>query len=71
MTTLLNVEEAAGQLRCTPWFLRRELNAGNLRGSKIGGHWRIPAEAVEEYVTAHSNVQQPTRPARRRRRRSA
>lgn len=74
MTALLKLDEVARQLRLSPWYVRRELASGNLRGSKVAGHWRIPAEAVDEYLAANSNQQQaaPVAPVtRRRRRRSA
>lgn len=72
MTTLLKVDEVAERLRVTPWFVRRELSAGRLRGSKVAGHWRVPAEAVEQYLNEHSNIAAvPAMPVRRRRRRSA
>ncbi len=71
-TDLLTVDEVAERLRVTVWFLRRELNGGRLRGSKVAGHWRIPADAVEEYLAAHSNTPvTAVHPNRRRRRRSA
>lgn len=70
-TTLLKVDEVAEQLRITPWFVRRELAAGRLRGSKVAGHWRVPSEAVGDYLNEHSNVAAPATPIRRRRRRSA
>lgn len=67
--SLLTPEEVSDRLRCTTWFVRRELNAGHLRGSKVAGHWRVPEEAIEEYLTARSNIAAAPTPVRRRRRR--
>jgi excisionase family DNA binding protein len=70
--TLLTADEVADQLRCTSWFVRRELTSGALRGSKVAGHWRVTQEAVDRYLLEHSNdTAVPVTPVRRRRRRSA
>ena len=69
MTTLLTPEQTAERLQVTPWFVRRELHAGRLRGSKVGNRWRVPETALDDYLTATSNV--PESPTRRRRRRHA
>lgn len=46
-------------------WVRMQLRAGELRGSKIGGRWVVEASAIEELVEAKSN-----NPRRRRRQRS-
>lgn len=70
--TYLTPEQVAERLPgTTKWWVRRELNAGRLRGSKIGARWFVPASAVDEMVAAGSNqITARTNTARRRRRRS-
>lgn len=69
--TLLTTDEVAARLRASTWFVKRELAAGNLRGSKVAGHWRVSPAAVEDYLAERANVQAPTAAHRRRRRRPA
>lgn len=47
-------------------WIRMQLRAGRLRGSKIAGRWMVEESAITEMVEAGSNAQ-----GRRRRRRSA
>lgn len=47
-------------------WVRMQLRAGRLRGSKIGGRWLVEEAAITEMVEAGTNST-----ARRRRRRSA
>lgn len=47
-------------------WIRQQLRAGNLRGSKVSGRWLVEESAVVEMVTNGSNST-----ARRRRRRAA
>lgn len=68
---LLTLGEAATQLRCTDWYLRRELAAGRLRGSKIGGRWLVTQQAIEAYVADRANVRPAPTGTRRRRRRAS
>ncbi|MBM0128048.1 helix-turn-helix domain-containing protein [Pimelobacter simplex] len=67
MTTYLTPEQAAERLPFgnADW-IRMQLRAGRLRGSRIGGRWLIEPAAIEEMVAAGSNRQG----RRRRRRRS-
>lgn len=51
----------------TVGWVRDQLAAGTLRGSKVGARWFIPAAAVDEMMAAASNA--PTRRRRRRQRR--
>jgi excisionase family DNA binding protein len=45
---LLRVEEVADLLRTTPRTVYRWLNNGKLSGTKVGGAWRIPRQALSE-----------------------
>lgn len=47
METLYTVEEAASMLKVTALTVRRWLKSGELRGSKIGGLWRIKESDIE------------------------
>lgn len=47
----------------TDW-VRRQLQSGRLRGSRIGGRWVTTEEAIREMVEAASNS--TARPRRRR-----
>lgn len=47
-------------------WVRMQLRAGRLRGSKISGRWVVEESAVDEMIEAGSNAQ-----TRRRRKRSA
>lgn len=66
MTAYLTPEQATALLPFgnADW-IRKELRAGRLRGSKIGGRWMVDESAITEMVEAGSNV------PRRRRRRAA
>lgn len=48
---MLTVDEAAKHLRVSPDTIRRFLRDNKLRGMRVGGQWRIPAQALRE---AHS-----------------
>lgn len=43
---LLTVNEAAVALRLHPDTVRRHLRNGTIAGVRIGGVWRVPAEAT-------------------------
>jgi hypothetical protein len=51
-------------------WVRQQLRAGKLRGSKIGGVWWIAPEAIDEMFAAASNSTARPATSRRRRRRS-
>lgn len=63
-TKYLTPEEAADRLPVgnADW-VRMQLRAGRLRGSKVGGRWVVEEAAIHEMVEAGSNS------TRRRRRR--
>lgn len=66
MTTYLTPEEAATRLPFgnADW-IRMQLRAGRLAGSKVGGRWVVEEDAIDEMVQAGTNV------TRRRRRRAS
>lgn len=56
----LSPDEFAERLpRVSGWWVRQELNAGRIRGSKIGRRWFIPEDALEELVQVNSNREAP------------
>lgn len=67
MTQYLTPEQAAERLPIgnADW-VRMQLRAGRLAGSKIGGRWLVEEQAIDEMVRAASNSQ-----TRRRRRRAS
>ncbi|KAB2809226.1 helix-turn-helix domain-containing protein [Pimelobacter simplex] len=67
MADYLTPEEASSRLPFgnADW-IRMQLRAGRLRGSKIAGRWLVEASAIAEMVEAGSNST-----ARRRRRRAS
>jgi hypothetical protein len=57
---LLNPDEFAARLPgVSAWWVRRELAAGRIRGSKIGRRWFIPEDALTELVQINSNREAP------------
>lgn len=66
-TTYLTPEKAAEILPFgnADW-IRMQLRAGRLRGSKVAGRWLVEQSAITEMVEAGSNAQ-----TRRRRRRAS
>lgn len=48
-------------------WVRRALRTGQLRGSRIGGRWLVPEDAIDELVESGSNAIKP----RKRRRRAS
>ena len=49
---LLTVTEVAAELRVTSYTVREYLKTGDLRGVKVGNRWRVPREALEEFLAA-------------------
>jgi excisionase family DNA binding protein len=47
---MLNVEDAARYLGCTPWAIRRMLYAGKLPYKRAGKRNVIPRAALEDYA---------------------
>lgn len=55
-TQLLRVPEAAERLAVHPKTVWREIRAGHLRAIKVRSEWRVPADAIDEYIEqAESN----------------
>ena len=53
--TMLTVEEVSEMLKVTTLTLRRYLRSGELKGSKIGGQWRISQEQINDFLDKNSN----------------
>ena len=56
---ILSPEEAAEALRIGENAIYELLNEGKLKAYKNGRTWRVPKEAVKEYVSALSKITQP------------
>lgn len=52
-------------------WVRQQLRAGRLRGSKVGGSWWVDPAAVREMVDAASNTAGRSPSSRRRRQRAS
>lgn len=52
---ILTVGEAATILRVSEKTIVRELRKGSLKGSKVGGAWRIRRNWVDEYIDGRTN----------------
>lgn len=65
----LSVDQVAELLGTTARFPRRLVEERRIRYVKVGRHVRIPASAVEEFITAHTV--EPIRPCRAGLRRAA
>lgn len=64
---LLDVEQVASQLKCSPWAVRDWAKSGDLRGSKPGKRWLFEQADVDAFLEAGENRPRET-PRRRRRR---
>jgi excisionase family DNA binding protein len=47
---LLTVREAATRLKVSEKSIKSWLNKGQLKGYKAGRQWRIPVEAIDEFL---------------------
>jgi len=47
---LLRVRETARLINASPNTVYSMLNAGELRGVKIGKSWRVPRKAIEQLI---------------------
>lgn len=52
METVYTAEEAATQLKVTPFTIREYLKSGKLNGFKMGKAWRIKESDLEALVDA-------------------
>jgi excisionase family DNA binding protein len=50
MAEVLTIEEAAARLKLKPQTVRDWLNAGKLKGVKLGRVWRVDAEALDRLL---------------------
>ena len=48
--SVLTPEQVAQTLGVTPADVMQELEAGTLKGRKIGSQWRIPQAALDEFL---------------------
>ncbi|MBP8699905.1 MAG: helix-turn-helix domain-containing protein [Syntrophorhabdaceae bacterium] len=48
--------EIAKRFNVKEGTVRRWLYDGTLRGIKLGGLWRIPASALEEFIKTNENI---------------
>jgi len=60
-TEFLTTAELAERLKMNVQVITRKVQAGEIRAFKIGKDWRIPEEAVIEWLELHSN-QRPHTP---------
>jgi excisionase family DNA binding protein len=51
MAEVLTIEEAAARLKLKPQTVRDWLNAGKLKGVKLGRVWRVDAEALDRLLS--------------------
>jgi excisionase family DNA binding protein len=54
---LLDPEDVAAHLKVTSRAVRKLLERGALKGSKVGRLWRTRQEDVDAYLAANSNQQ--------------
>ena len=59
---LMTTVEAARRIKMTPRFVLDELRRKRLRGSKMGGEWRIAESDLKTYIDANANVRPVGRP---------
>lgn len=57
MPKVLTLEEAAAHLRSTPDEVLQEIQAGTLRGFRVGGRWQTTEEALLEFMGELSSHQ--------------
>lgn len=53
-------QEAAGRLAVNIRTIYRLIDAGELRAVRVGRVWRIPMDALQEYLARANNVPHPT-----------
>lgn len=51
---VVTTAQAAQYLRCNPKTVRKLCRQGDIRAVKLGTDWRIPKEALEEFVDGHA-----------------
>ena len=58
MEQMLTVAEVAEILRVSERTIYNLLEAGDLRGVRVGRSWRIPKEALEEFIKTGGTARQ-------------
>ena len=53
---ILTVEEACEALKIGRNAIYRLLNSGKLKGYRIGRHWRIPREALRQFILENAKL---------------
>jgi excisionase family DNA binding protein len=56
MGEVLTIEEAAARLKLKPQTVRDWLNAGKLKGVKLGRVWRVDAEALDRLLAGDEDA---------------
>lgn len=59
---MLTLEEAAERLGVVRMTVYRLVRKGQLRAHRVGRVWRVPEDAIEEYLRGTANA--PQEPAR-------
>ena len=49
MATLISVEDAASELRCSPQYVRSLIRDNRLAGERVGRSWVVPFDAVQRF----------------------
>lgn len=52
---MLKIKELAQRLNITPMTAWKLVKAGKIRAYRVGSSWRVPPDAVEEYLAANKN----------------
>lgn len=52
--TVVTTAQAAQYLKCNPKTVRKLCRQGDIRAVKLGADWRIPTEALDEFVSGKS-----------------
>lgn len=47
---MLTIRQCADRLTKKQQAIRRLISSGHLRGSKVGGEWRVDPDALEEFL---------------------
>lgn len=56
----LTVREVAERLRLSKMTVYRLMESGEIPSLKVGRSFRIPAEGMEEYISAHTTYMEET-----------
>lgn len=51
---VVTAAQAAQHLRCSPKTVRKLCQQGDIRAVKLGADWRIPTEALDEFLGCES-----------------